>query len=122
MKNLKICKRSLALTTALGITLFSGCSKHNDDKSIDTKEEKTFCEHLIVNFGAQSVIFKECEGYNVFFNRSKGSTYYEVSQDNNLLISGYTYSVNYYTTTHEAIDEIEEMAIEKGAYVYKTNN
>ena len=122
MRNLKICKRALALTTALGITLFSGCSKNNDDKSIDTKEEKTFCEHLIVNFGGQPVIFKECEGYNVFFNRSKGSTYYEVSQDNNLLISGYTYSANYYTTTHETIDEIEEMAIEKGAYVYKTNN
>lgn len=122
MKNLKVCKRALALTTALGITLFSGCSKNNDDKSIDTKEEKTFCEHLIVEFGGQPVIFKECEGYAVFFNRSKAGTYYEVSQDNNLLISGYTYSVNYYTTTHEAIDEIEEMAIEKGAYVYKTNN
>lgn len=121
MKNLKICKRALALTTALGITLFSGCSKNNDDKPSDVKEEK-LCEHLIVNFGGQSVIFRECEGYDVFFNRSKGSTYYDVSQDNNLLISGYSYSVNYYTTTHETIDEIEEMAIEKGAYVYKTNN
>ncbi len=122
MKNLKICKRALALTTALGITLFSGCSKNNDDSSSDQKEEKTFCEHLIVEFGGQPVIFKECEGYDVFFNRSKGSTYYEVSEDDSLLVSGYTYTANYYTTTHETIDKIEEMAIEKGAYVYKTNN
>ena len=33
MKNLKIYKKAIALTTIVGITLFSGCSSSNQQKN-----------------------------------------------------------------------------------------
>ena len=113
MKNLEIGKRALALATALGITAISyGCLA----ESLNPKKGNT-CGHLIVQFGDQSVIFKECEGYDITYDNDKKT--YNVSKDGNVIINGHSYNTNYYESNHEYVDEIEEMVIEKGAYVYK---
>ena len=118
MKNLKICKKVLALTTAVGITLLSGCSGKNETK---TSEEKSVCHHLIVEFGGQPVIFKECEGYDIAVAYSPTAMFYEIRKDGNVLIDARSKDGNYYIANHNDINEIEEMAIEKGAYTYKLN-
>lgn len=131
MKNLKIYKGALALTTTLGIVLFSGCTINNRnyettssiEESIDIATQKSdTCTHLIVEFGGQPVIFRECDGYYIEYENFRGRIYYSVSNDYDTIINGgVTDRANYYEANHKYIDEIEEKAIEKGAYVYKLN-
>ena len=119
MKKLKVFKSTLALTTAVGITLLSGCLSKNEKQN--NEEENVMCQHLIVEFGGQPVIFKECEGYDIEASVSSYAMYYEIKKEDNILITGVSKSGNYYETNHEDVDKIEEKAIEKGAYVYKLN-
>lgn len=119
MKNLKIYKRVLALTTAVGITLFSGCSSSNQQKK--NEEVNSTCHHMIVEFGGQPVIFRECEGYDVYAEYTSYAMYYEVYEDGNIIIDGNSKNGHDYVANHEDIFEIEEKAIENGAYVYKLN-
>lgn len=119
MKNLKIYKRALAITTAVGITLFSGCSSTNKQKI--NEEVSSTCHHMIVEFGGQPVIFRECEGYNFNVRYTSYAMYYEVYEDGKLIIDGNSKSGHDYVAEHEDIDSIEEEAIENGAYVYKLN-
>lgn len=119
MKNLKIYKRVLALTNAIGIILFSGCSSSNQQK--ENEEVNSTCNHMIVEFGGQPVIFRECEGYDIHVKYTSYAMFYEVYEDDNIIIDGYSKSGHYYVAKYEDINEIEEMAIEKGAYVYKLN-
>lgn len=119
MKNLKIYKKAIALTTIVGITLFSGCSSSNQQKN--NGEVNSVCHHLIVEFGGQPVIFRECEGYDIAVAYSPTAMFYEIRKDGNVLIDARSKDGNYYIANHNDINEIEEMAIEKGAYTYKLN-
>lgn len=119
MKNLKICKKIIALTTAAGVTLFSGCSNSNHQKN--NEEVNLTCHHMIVEFGGQPVIFRECEGYDLEVSYTSYAMYYEIKKDDNIIIDGNSKNGHDYVANHEDIDKIEEQAIENGAYVYKLN-
>lgn len=121
MKNKKIYKKSLLLAT-IGATLLTGCSS-DSDKNIEELETKTDCEHLIIYYGDQPVIYKECESYDIFTKRQGYSSmlYYDIKTNNNETItSGNTINYHYYYVDHNnnQIDEMEEKAVEKGAHVY----
>lgn len=122
MKSFDIGRGLAVLLTST--VLLSGCSKTEENKlEIKTSEITTEeCEHLIVDFGNQTVIFKECEGYEIYCRSQTNSGLAEYTikdNDDNILISGYTTEFNDYMTSHNQVDEIEERAIDNGAYVYK---
>lgn len=123
MKNCNIGRGIAVLLTST--ILLGGCEKVEETKKeeIKTPEITTEeCERLIVDFGNQTVIFKECEGYEIYCRAQTNSGLAEYTiKDNNdtLLISGYTTEFNDYTTSHNQVDEIEQKAIDNGAYVYK---
>lgn len=123
MKNCNIGRGIAVFLTST--VLLGGCGKVEETKKeeIKTPEITTEeCEHLIVDFGNQTVIFKECEGYEIYCRAQTNSGLAEYTiKDNNdtLLISGYTTEFNDYTTSHNQVDEIEQQAIANGAYVYK---
>lgn len=120
MKSFNIGRGLAVLLTST--VLLSGCSKTEENKlEIKTPEITTEeCEHLIVDFGNQTVIFKECEGYEIYCRSNSGLAEYTIKDnDDNLLISGYTTEFNDYTTSHNQVDEIEQKAIDNGAHVYK---
>lgn len=122
MKKLNISRKIAVLLTTT--TLLSGCTTAPEEKKTETTPVETTteeCEHLIVDFGNQTVIFKECEGYEISCNaiRNSGLAKYTIKNKSEVLISGYTTQFNDYTTDHNQTDEIEKKAIENGAYVYK---
>ena len=123
MKNCNIGRGIAVLLTST--VLLGGCGKVEETKKeeIKTSEITTEeCEHLIVDFGNQTVIFKECEGYEIYCRAqiNGGLAEYTIKDNNDtLLISGYTTEFNDYTTSHNQVDEIEQQAIANGAYVYK---
>ena len=116
-------------TLATTITLLSGCSGESKNASTEntgseqsaTSTENKDCKHLIVNFGNQTVIFRACEGYRINCSASKsgGTANYSIISDGEYLISGFTSEYNNYVTNHEQVEEIEQEAIENGAYVFK---
>ena len=100
--------------------LLSGCT---DSGKTEVETTQEVCNHLIIDFGDQTVIFKECEGYEIYCKGPKngGIAKYTIGDNgDNILISGYTTEFNYYTASHNQVDEIEEKAIDDGAYVYKS--
>ena len=123
MNRVQIFAEIAALATT--VTLLSGCSGKSSTVSTEntgseqsaTSTENKDCEHLIVNFGNQTVIFRECEGYEIdFFGRLDGGiASYDIISDGDILMSGYTSEVS----NHEQVEEIEQEAIENGAYVFK---
>lgn len=123
MKNCKITSSIAILLTAT--TLLSGCTKSVEEEmttELATPETTTEeCTHLIVDFGNQTVVFKECEGYDIGYTirRTSSLLSYNISKDEKELISGYATEYNLYNATHEQVSEIEQQAIENGAYVYK---
>lgn len=137
MKKCNVFKGTLVLLTT--VTLLSGCNKTEEEKKseieaseVTTEEEKKSeieaseattekCEHLIVDFGNQTVIFKECEGYDIscISRLDSGLAKYTITDGNEVLLSGYTTEFNDYYTSHNTMNEIEQKAIDKGAYVYK---
>ena len=76
---------------------------------------------MIVEFGGQPVIFKECEGYDIDSYCTSYAMYYEIRKDGNVLIDGNSKIGHDYFANHNEISEIEVKAIEKGAYLYKLN-
>lgn len=127
MNRMQIFAEIAALATT--ITLLSGWSGESQTASTEntgseqsaTNTENEDCNHLIVNFGNQTVIFRECEGYriNCSANKSGGTATYSIISDGENLISGFTSEYNDYVTNHEQVEEIEQEAIENGAYVFK---
>lgn len=122
MRNCNIGRGIAVLLTAT--TLLSGCTKATEEKKTEIKTTETTteeCEHLIVDFGNQTVIFKECEGYEITCTARKNSglAEYIVKNEDAILISGYSTEFNDYTTNHNQIDTIEQKAVDNGAYVYK---
>lgn len=112
---------------ATSAVLFSGCSGESQTASTEntgseqsaTSTENEDCKHLIVNFGNQTVIFRECEGYKLDLQGNYGSIEYKIISDGDILISGDTSEYNGYVTNHEQVEEIEQEALENGAYVFK---
>ena len=100
---------------ATSAVLFSGCSGESYTASTENED----CKHLIVNFGNQTVIFRECEGYKLDLQENYSSIKYKIISDGDILIYGYTSDYNCYLTDHEQVEEIEQEAIENGAYVFK---
>ena len=125
MNRVQIFAEIAALATT--VTLLSGCSGKSSIVSTEntgseqsaTSTENKDCEHLIVNFGNQTVIFRECEGYKLDLQGNYGSIVYKIISDGDILISGDTSEYNDYVTNHEQAEEIEQEAIENGAYVFK---
>ena len=86
---------------ATSAVLFSGCSGESQTASTEntgseqsaTSTENKDCKHLIVNFGNQTVIFRECEGYKLDLQGNYGSIKYKIISDGDILIYGYTLSL-----------------------------
>ena len=112
---------------ATSVVLFSGCSGESQTASTEntgseqsaTSTENEDCNHLIVNFGNQTVIFRECEGYKLDLRGIYGCIDYKIISDGDILIYGSASDYNYYLTDHKQVEEIEQEAIENGAYVFK---
>lgn len=116
MKNLKLGKRGLALFTAA--CLLTGCGASEVSKSEEPEKEKK-CFHLIINYGNEPVLFKECEGYDITYSIFRGTISYSIIDDSNTILSGSSSNYNIYEANHSYVDEIEEQVIENGGYVYK---
>lgn len=147
MKNMKIYKRATALALATSITLLTGCTGQleesaevqqpketvkpvefylsGEQEKLQPTDEKHI--HLIVYFGAQAIILRECEGYSLFnsvggyVDAIDGELSYRLVIDNNdYFVVGNTDNYHCYYSNHgDSIEEIENLAIEKGAKVLK---
>jgi len=116
MKNIKCYKSMVALFMAGTISLVSGCGSTKTDESKNEGATQTTkvetCKHFITDFGDQSIIFKECEGYDIKISTGYKSSeiYYEIyDEDENLIFDGFTQSYNCYTTTHDYAEEVENV-------------
>lgn len=113
MKKFKYYKTLVTLVTAGTLSIASGCGKKENSDLTPTPTptyEKQSCEHLIVSFGEESILFKECEGYTIEVDRygQAGSAVYEISdEDGSIFFEGVTDSYNLYATTHEYSEELE---------------
>lgn len=148
MKNLSLRKNIAMLASVIGMTVVcgitAGCSKKSEEESPSLKEkmyamaeafdekmttdEISECHHLIVSFANQEVIFRECENLSITTKtHSSGYIDYYISEKGQDYIIEYieygmTDRYNYYVSSGESHDkmlEIEEKAIENGAYVYE---
>lgn len=116
-------KRAIALLSAVILTLtMSGCrrEKENEEEIISSTETITeateptlynMCEHLSLEFGDDTVTYKECDGYKIRYNfgRNSGRLYYEIFDSNDVLIlSGSTFDFNIFDINHNIYNpEIE---------------
>lgn len=118
MKKCNVFRGTLVLLTS--VTLLSGCAKTEKENRNKDLEE---CQHLIVDFGNQPVIFRECEGYVIGTKGTLkgGMIKYVIRYNDKTLTEGLTPDFHLYDFNHNQnqIDEIEQKAIDKGAYVYK---
>ena len=103
---------------ATTVALFPGCSGEIQTASTENTGSEE-CNHIIINFGNQPVIFRECEGYTFDLHGINGCVDYKIISDGDILIYGSASDYNYYLTDHEQVEEIEQEAIENGAYVFK---
>lgn len=118
MKNLKVNKKFLIVATVLGMSLVSGCDK-KETEEIPIEEAVEDIHLITYNTDGGAIIFRECEGYDVRGNYKSGIFYYNIYYNNESILSGATSSCQ--VSLHEYIQELEQRAIEKGAYVYKLN-
>lgn len=96
-----------------------GATKKTETAEETAEEEK--CEHLIVDFGDESVVFKECEGYDVQvgYDSYSGRLVYNIyDNDKNNIFNGATFSYNHYYASHDYISEVEDDDIK----VFKLKN
>lgn len=118
MKKCNVFRGTLVLLTS--VTLLSGCTKTEKENRNKDLEE---CQHLIVDFGNQPVIFRECEGYDIGTKGTLkgGMIKYVIRYNDKTLTDSITSDFHRYDFNHNQnqIDEIEQKAIDKGAYVYK---
>lgn len=131
--------KSLAIGAAMvaGMGLMTGCGAHtasDEEKEISSSEETkdtnskfTLHDHLIVNMGGTTYVIRECDDSigDIRIGCNHGFLYYKVfDSDDNLLLECYNYDrPQYYNITselqEEAVNEIEENAIEQGAILYR---
>ena len=112
MKKLKIMNSAIALLS-IPIVLFSGCTKNKDKK--ETKKPET-CIHLTVQFGNDSVTFKECEGYHIIYMHGdrSGTLYYSVSKDGETVVdNGYASQYNLFRANHDFDECVSVEAFQK---------
>ena len=50
---------------------------------------------------------------------NSGLAKYSITDGDEVMLSGFTTEFNDYYTNHNQVDEIEQKAIENGAYIYK---
>lgn len=81
------------------------------------------CSQVIVNFGNQTIIFKECEGQDDFdVNiRMGNSVNFTVDDETGNVLAGRSYDYTSYSTDHRLTNEMEQKLVEDGAKVYKIN-
>ena len=134
---LKVNRKSFALLALTSATIFSGCAgKQNNNSKEETavkqdtkKEEKKSSnhQHLIIDFGNQQLIFRECEDnidIRVSENKFNSNISYDIYDDNNKpIFEGRTGNSNVFYINNnieeENAREIEKTLIEKGAKVYQ---
>ena len=101
-------KYALLGAYALMLGILAGCGKHENSNGV--KEHI----HLYVNVGDATIVFKECEGYNMLLyplaNRS-AVKYEIVDEENNQIISGYASDYFAVTTDHTHTDDMEEFIV-----------
>ncbi|MDD3341721.1 MAG: hypothetical protein PHN72_06005 [Bacilli bacterium] len=142
MKKLKIYKGLIVLSTALSISMATGCTaEKEEDKKVSTEEDKkasteeenndSICTHAIIQFGNTQVILRECaEDYNSKYRYTnnyiglewniyeKGASALDdpIEIFKTSKYSDYTI----YKVTHKPgeVPELEQKAIDDGAYVY----
>lgn len=138
MQNMKIYRKTTILALATTITLLTGCTGQKEEEGTaepqetiqpvefylsDGQEQLTKtddeCRHLIVYFGEQAVVLRQCEGYNlsIGFDYHNSAVQYSIGGDYR-----FSKATNYdfYITDHQdAYMVIENAAIEQGAKVLK---
>lgn len=135
--NIKINRKTFMLIALSSATIFSGCTgKTKNETKNDKKIEKEVedetkkiieHEHLIINFGNQQLIFRECEDdirIGLSGNKYTSSTFYNIyDNNNNVILEGRTSNLNIFYINNrieeENVREIENELIEKGAKVYQ---
>lgn len=126
MKNLK-CRKSLFTLLLTSEIILTSCTyvpsvegSYDISPTPTPTYEKTWCEHLVLNFG-EPVIFKECEGYKIKVSyedeTDKSVITYKIYNTDGTIITGKTDSYNLYNGMHEHIDKIESEKVK----VYKLN-
>jgi len=118
MKNINIGRGIAVLLTST--LLLGGCS--STEQAIEEEREAIDnCSHVIVNFGNQTIIFKECEGQDDFdVNILMGnSVYFTVDDETGNVLAGRSYDYTSYSTDHRLTNEMEQKLVEEGAQVYK---
>jgi len=126
MKNLK-CKKSLFTLLLTSEIILTSCTyvpsvegSYDISPTPTPTYEKTWCEHLVLNFG-EPVIFKECEGYKIKLSyedeTDKSVVTYKIYKGNEIIVTGKTTESHIYNGMHEYLDEIESEKVK----VYKIN-
>ncbi len=132
---IKINNKALALFALASATILSGCTaqKKKDEKQKvkveQEQEEKQFFEHqhLIIPFGNQQLIFRECENdIEITFSYYKYSSrtdYYIKNSAKEYILKGSTNDYHIFDVTNQLEEEntrgVENELIEKGAKVYQ---
>ena len=118
MKNCNIGRGIAVLLTST--VLLGGCS--STEQAIEEKRVPIDnCRHVIVNFGNQKIIFKECEGQddfnvNIYIDDNVRFT---VDDETGSVLAGRSGDYTSYSTNHQLTNEMEQKSVEEGAQVYK---
>lgn len=134
---LKINRKAIAILALTSATIFSGCTaqKKNDTKENKKVEQNTkereekipSHQHLIINFGNQQLIFRECEediDIRISENKMNSNISYDVYDNNNkLILEGRTSNHNVFYINNmieeENVKGIEKELVKSGAKVHQ---
>lgn len=147
--NIKINRKTFAILSLSSVTLFSGCSFNKNDfiatsndfvnnneenKQKSTEQTETSVSfskhhHLIINFGNQEIIFRECEDdiiISIQRNKFSSEIDYYIKDANNIhnyIFEGTTSNYNYFDIDNELeaknVKKVEQELINNGAIVYQ---
>lgn len=123
MKNMNIGRGTAALLAST--ILLGGCSSTEQTKKYHRPEDN--CSHIIVNFGNQTTIFKECEGqevqgdFDLSIHVTDDYAKFMINGETGSILIGKSSDYTSYYTDHQLTNEMEKKLVEDGAKVYKIN-
>ena len=121
MKNMNIGRGTAALLAST--ILLGGCSSTGQTKKYHRPEDN--CSHVIINFGNQTIIFKECEGqevqgdFDLSIKVTDDYAKFIIDGETGSVLIGKSSDYTSYCTDHQLTNEMEKKLVEDGAKVYK---
>lgn len=125
-------KKALSIgCIATSLCLLTGCddeTKKDEKAIVEEEEEKSnYHEHLMVDIGGTTYIFRECDeniGIMNVVEHQGNIKFYIYDKNNNLVIDQCAYGDSNYTSVYSevqemAVREFEDAAIENGAVIYR---